>query len=83
MRHLKPLALIAALVAGSAPAFAGGFAPVIVEPDPVVIVEEDQPRSTLGFLLPLGLAAGLVALAIASEEDSPEDDGDGDGQDSE
>jgi hypothetical protein len=40
----------------------------------VVIVEPDQPRSTFGFLLPIGLAAGLVALAIAAEDDTTEDD---------
>jgi hypothetical protein len=74
MRHLKPLALIAALAAASTSAFAGGFAPVIVEPvEPVVVVEPDQPRSTFGFLLPIGLAAGLVALAIAAEDDTTDD----------
>lgn len=77
MRCFKHLALTAAFVAASAPAFAGGFAPVIVSPapaEPVVIVEPDTPRSTFGFLLPLGLAAGLVALAIAADEESPEED---------
>lgn len=65
-------AAIAATMASQA--VAGGFAPVVVDPEPVVVVEPEAPRSTFGFLLPLGLAAGLVALAIAADEESPEED---------
>jgi hypothetical protein len=65
-------AAVAATMAGQA--FAGGFAPVVVEPvEPVVVVEPEQPRSTFGFLLPIGLAAGLVALAIAAEDDTTDE----------
>jgi hypothetical protein len=75
--RLKSLALVAALTAASTPALAGGFAPVIDVPSvPTVIVEPDQPRSTLGILLPLALAGGLIALAIASEDDSTDEDED-------
>jgi hypothetical protein len=69
-------AILAAAVAATmaSQAVAGGFAPVVVDPEPVVVVEPEQPRSTFGFLLPIGLAAGLVALAIAAEDDTTEDD---------
>ncbi len=72
MRHLKSLALATALVAAGTQAFAGGFAPVVdVAPvEPVVVVEPEAPRSTFGILLPLALLGGLVALAVASDDDS-------------
>ncbi len=74
MRHLKSVALAAALIAASGQAFAGGFAPVVdVAPvTPVEIVEPQPQRSTFGILLPLALLGGLVALAVASDDD--EDD---------
>jgi hypothetical protein len=72
MRHLKSLALATALAAAGTQALAGGFAPVVdVAPvEPVVIVEPEAPRSTFGILLPLALLGGLVALAVASDDDS-------------
>ena len=36
----------------------------------VGIVEPEAPRSTFGILLPLALLGGLVALAVASDDDS-------------
>ena len=50
-------------------AIAGGFAPVVVEPAPVVVTEPEAPRSTWGILLPLALLGGLVALAVANDDD--------------
>lgn len=52
-------------------AVAGGFAPVVVEPAPapVVVTEPEAPRSTWGILLPLALLGGLVALAVANNDD--------------
>ena len=72
MRLTKTLlaASIAATLASQA--FAGGFAPVVVDPEPVVVVEPEPQRSTFGILLPLALLGGLVALAVASDDD--EDD---------
>ncbi len=69
-------ALLATAVAATmaSQAVAGGFAPVVVDPEPVVVVEPEQPRSTFGFLLPIGLAAGLVALDIAAEDVTTVDD---------
>ncbi|TNC71795.1 hypothetical protein [Rubellimicrobium roseum] len=60
-------AAVAATVAGQA--VAGGFAPVVAEPEPVVVVEPEAPRSTFGLLLPLALLGGLVAIAVASDDD--------------
>ncbi len=59
-------------------AVAGGFAPVVVEPTvtPTVVVEPEAPRSTFGILLPLALLGGLVALAVANEDDDESTDGD-------
>ena len=57
-------------------AVAGGFAPVVVEPEPTVIVEPTAPRSTLGILLPLALLGGLVALAVANNDDDESTDND-------
>ena len=72
MRLTKPLLAAAVGATLASQAVAGGFAPVVVEPEPVVIVEPEAPRSTFGILLPLALLGGLVALAVAAEED---DDG--------
>lgn len=69
MRHLKSLALAAALAAAGSQAVAGGFAPVVVDPEPIVVVEPEQPRSTFGILLPLLLLGGLVAVAVAAGDD--------------
>ena len=71
MRHLKSLAIAAALAAAAGQAVAGGFAPVVdVAPvTPVEIVEPTPQRSTFGILLPLALLGGLVALAVAGEDD--------------
>ena len=83
MRHLKSLALAAAMAAAASQAVAGGFAPVVAEPAPVapvVIAEPEAPRSTFGILLPLALLGGLVALAVAAEDDdetTPGGDDDG------
>ena len=73
MTHLKTLALAAAMAAVGTNAIAGGFAPVTVDPEPVVVVEPEQPRSTFGILLPLLLLGGLVAVAVASDDDDDED----------
>ncbi|NAZ38041.1 hypothetical protein [Rubellimicrobium sp. CFH 75288] len=71
MRHLKSLALAAALAAAAGPSFAGGFAPVVDVPPPVVIAEPPPaPRSTWGIILPLALLGGLIALAVANDSDS-------------
>jgi hypothetical protein len=77
MRHLKSLALAAALAAAASQAVAGGFAPVVTEPvpvAPVVVTEPEAPRSTFGILLPLALLGGLVALAVAADEDDESPD---------
>jgi hypothetical protein len=76
--RLKSLALVAALTAASTPAPRRRLRPgsSTFRPSPTVIVEPDQPRSTLGILLPLALAGGLIALAIASEDDSTDEDED-------
>jgi hypothetical protein len=73
MRHLKSLALAAAIAAVGSQAIAGGFAPVTVDPEPVVVVEPEAPRSTFGILLPLLLLGGLVAIAVASDDDDDEE----------
>lgn len=72
MRLLKSLLLasVAATLAGQA--IAGGFSAEVVEP-PVVVVEPEAPRSTFGLILPLALLGGLIALAVANEDD--DDDG--------
>jgi hypothetical protein len=72
MRHLKSVVLAVAMTAVASQAFAGGFAPVVAEPvpvAPVVVAEPAAPRSTFGILLPLALLGGLVALAVAAEDD--------------
>lgn len=73
MRLTKTLfaATIAAVLASQA--VAGGFAPVVVDPEPVVVVEPEPQRSSLGILLPLALLGGLVALAVASDDDDEDD----------
>ena len=83
MRHLKSLALATAMIAVAGQAFAGGFAPVVAEPvpvAPVVVTEPEAPRSTFGILLPLALLGGLVALAVANEDDDESTDGDDSGE---
>ena len=67
--------LLAASVAAvlASQAVAGGFAPVVVDPEPVVVVEDEAPRSTFGILLPLALLGGLVALAVASDDESEDE----------
>ena len=68
--RLTKFALAAVLGATLASqAVAGGFAPVVVESEPTVVLEPTAPRSTLGILLPLALLGGLVALAVAAEDD--------------
>ncbi len=74
MRLTHSLALAAALAAAAGSATAGGFAPVVPAPEPVVVVEPTAPRSTFGLILPLALLGGLVALAVASGDDDDEDD---------
>lgn len=70
--YVKSFALAAALTAAGTQAFAGGFAPVVdVAPvAPVTIVEPEPQRSTFGILLPLALLGGLVALAVASDDNT-------------
>lgn len=74
MKHLKSLALAAALAAAGSQALAGGFAPVVAEPAPVVVVEPEAPRSTWGILLPLLLVGALVAVAVANDDDDDEEE---------
>jgi hypothetical protein len=69
MRLTKTLvaASLAAVLASQA--VAGGFSPVVVEPqEPLVVVEPEPQRSSLGILLPLALLGGLVALAVAADK---------------
>ena len=70
MRLTKTLVATALAVTLASQAVAGGFAPVVVDPEPVVVVEPEPQRSTFGILLPLALLGGLVALAVASDDDS-------------
>ena len=67
-------AAVPATMAGQA--VPGAFAPVVAEPEPVVVVEPEARRSTFGILLPLALLGGLVALAVASEDDDESTDDD-------
>ncbi|WP_210529262.1 hypothetical protein [Rubellimicrobium arenae] len=72
MKHLKSLVLAVATATLASQAVAGGFAPVVAAPEPVApvtVVEPTAPRSTFGILLPLALLGGLVALAVAADED--------------
>lgn len=80
MRLTKTLLATAVAATLASQAVAGGFAPVVVEPEPTIIVEPEAPRSTFGILLPLALLGGLVALAVANEDDD-ETTGDNDGDD--
>ena len=72
MNCLKSLAIAAALIAAATHAFCGCFAPFVdVAPGTRVdFVAPQSPRSTFGILLPLALLGGLVALAVASDDDS-------------
>lgn len=72
MRLTKALLAAAVAATMASQAIAGGFAPVPVTPEPVVVVEPEQRRSTFGIALPLILTAGLVALAVAAEGDEEE-----------
>ena len=78
MRLTKTVLAAAVAATLASQAVAGGFAPVVVEPavTPTVIVEPDAPRSTCGILLPLALLGGLVALAVANEDDDESTNGD-------
>ena len=78
MRLTKTLLATAIAATLASQAVAGGFAPVVVEPQPqpTVIVEPEAPRSTFGILLPLALLGGLVALAVAAEDDDESTDND-------
>lgn len=74
MRLTKTLLAAAAVAATATQAFAGGFAPVVVDPEPIVVVEPEAPRSTFGILLPLLLLGGLVAVAVANDDDDEADE---------
>ena len=75
MRFTKTLiaATAATAFAGSA-ALAGGFADEIVEA-PVVMVEPAAPTGSLpGWVIPAVLVAGLIALAVSSDDSEDDDD---------
>ena len=74
MHHLKSLALAAALASVATQSLAGGFAPVVVDPEPVVVVEPEAPRSTWGILLPLLLLGALVVIATQDDDDEDEEE---------
>ncbi|MBP1805287.1 hypothetical protein [Rubellimicrobium aerolatum] len=73
MRLTKALLASALAATLASQAVAGGFAPVVAEPEPVVVVEPEAPRSTWGLLLPLALLGGLVAIAVAADEDDDDE----------
>ncbi|TNC49786.1 hypothetical protein FHG66_09715 [Rubellimicrobium rubrum] len=76
MRLTKALLASAVAATLASQAVAGGFAPVVVDAapvEPVVVVEPEAPRSTFGILLPLALLGGLVALAVASDDESEDE----------
>lgn len=68
MRLTKTLLAAGVAAALASQAVAGGFAPVAVEAEPIVVVEPEPRRSTFGVLLPVLLLGGLVAAAVASDE---------------
>lgn len=68
----RVLTTVLALGLGAGPALAGGFAPVVVAPDPVVVVEPEAPRSTWGLLVPLLLLGALVVIATRDDDDEEE-----------
>ena len=69
MRLTKTLLAATTAIVLAGQASAGGFAPVVMAPEPVVVVEPSvQPRSTFGVLLPLLLLGGLVAAAVAAND---------------
>ena len=74
MHHLKSLALAAALASVATQSLAGGFAPVVVDPAPVVVVEPEAPRSTFGILLPLLLLGALVLIATQDDDEECDED---------
>lgn len=59
-------AILSGMMAGQATA--GGFAPTIVESEPLVVVEPEARRSSYGILLPLLLVGGLVATATSNDK---------------
>ena len=66
-------AALAALAFTGTSALAGGFADEIVEA-PVVMVEPAAPTGSIpGWVIPAVLVAGLIALAVSSD-DSEDDD---------
>ncbi len=76
MTYLKSLVLAAAAATLASQAVAGGFAPVggdAAPGAPIEVVEPAAPRSTFGILLPLALLGGLVALAVASDDESEDE----------
>ena len=66
MRLFKSLALAAAVATVAGQAIAGGFAPVVPAPEPVVVVEPTAPRSSFGIILPLVLLGGLVGTSLVA-----------------
>lgn len=73
MRLTKTLLMTALVAVAGSQAIAGGFAPVVTEPEPVVVVEPEAPRSTLGILLPLALGGALIAVALSQNDDSEDE----------
>ncbi len=65
---MKKFALAAALAATASTAFAGGLAPVVVEPE--VIVEEAPASSMAGWLIPLIIVGVIIAVASSTSEDN-------------
>jgi hypothetical protein len=67
MRLLKSLVLAATVTGVAGHAVAGGFAAEVIEP-PVVVVEPEPQRSSLGVILPLVILGALIAVAVANED---------------
>ena len=66
---MKKLALAAALSFGTTSAFAGGYAPPVVEPEPVMepqVVVEETAGTSGGIVVPLLLLAVVAAVATAN-----------------
>ena len=69
MRFTKTLVAAAAatMIAGSA--FAGGFAPAIVDTPVTIVAPPAAPAGSLpGWVIPAVLVAGLVALAASGDD---------------